>query len=190
MASNTCSLGDTSATLEGEADLTTNAGYVTMLDTSDNGNDNYKFAMSNYDIFPKGDATIEIGFTLSVAASTATLFSIFLDSSNYFQIFISGATRDIGVYHRGSGATAVLNTFDVNVTLDAPHTIIVKIGTVNGMALSIDGGAYTTVSAKTITEMNHSGTHSAAFAVGNDAAANMEGVIDYVRVSAGWRTDI
>ena len=176
--------------MEGEADLTTNAGSVTMLDTSDNGNDNYKFGMSSYDIFPKGDVTVEIGFSLSVAGSGSSLLFVYLDSNNYFYIQITGATRDITVGHRGDGATVVSNTFDVNVTLEAAHTIVVKCSTVNGMSLTYDGGAAIVDDTKDITVMTNAGSGTSALIVGNDQAVNMEGTIDYVRISAGWRTDI
>lgn len=185
-----CSMGDKTATLGGEADLTSNVGYITLLDTSNNGNDNYKFATSAYDIFPSSDLTVEMTINLSAITNGGVLLDMFYDSNNYFIVSLL-ATNDIRVRHRGAGATVVDKAFDVNLSTGTSYNLVIKASTTHGMALSINGGSsYTTDVTKTITTMTNSGTTSDGFRVGNDAAYNIAGTITNIRISSGWRSDI
>jgi hypothetical protein len=191
MTSNVCSLGDTSATLVNEADLTTNAGKVTLTDATENGNDYYKFDIASYDVFPAGDVTIEFTINISALGNNAKAFIAYFDSNNYMNVvFPTGSGNDITVNHRGNGATAVTKTFDVNLSTSTDYSIVIKCGT-NGMALSINGGSsYTTDATKTITTMTHSGTVAGGLKIGNEAASKLQATIDNIRISSGWRTDI
>lgn len=190
MAANICSLGDTSASVAGEADLTTNASKITLVDGSTNGNDYYYFAVeSAYDIFPAGAFTLEITVNFSAIASQSRFFSVSFDASNYvFVDFITTSGNDLRIYHNGNG-TAVTKTFDANLDLNTEYSLVITADTATGMDISINGGSswIGVPASSTITTMTHAGTGSNIFRVGNNTANSLIGTIDNVRVKSGFK---
>ena len=194
MGLNVCSLGDTILSSSGEIDLLTNPNKVTIVDGSNNGGDKYFLDLgssSAYDVFPSGDATVELTVNFSFISNTANILQIYYDTNNYFRISFSTASgNDITITHRGDGVT-VTKTFDTNLSLDTEYLLIIKISTTLGMAISTDGGSsYLTDGSKTITAMTASGVNPSGGTLGNIVAVSLKGTVDNIKFYSVWRTDI
>jgi len=186
MASNVCSLGDNTAAKAGEIDLTTNAGKLTITDDSDNGGDYYSFTMTEYNLFPAGAFTLELTVNFSVITDNAIIVSVYFDADNSLFLMFDGI--DLEVKHEGNNVIET-NTFDVNLATATEYQLVITADTVNGMDVSIDGGANWkgVPASSTITTMTHSGSATAPLRIGNASANNLEGTIDNVRIKSGWK---
>jgi hypothetical protein len=188
MGSNVCSVGDDTAATTGEMSIA--AGWISIDDTSDNGNDYYNFAISSGDIWPADTFTIVIKFNATVITDGGKLFSIYNGANDLVDVeWETSSGNDIRIRHKGNG-TSTVQTFDTNLSTSTDYTMTMAAENGPGFRMAIPEATFdATYADKDITTMTDVDS-SNGFRVGNTPAINVEATIDYLRVYGEFCTDL